>query len=60
MRLATEIIAGRSVLPTPDWRIYYLFEVGKAVHVLRPMSMRIEHQARKVNAHGGSVSEVLH
>ncbi len=44
IRLATEIIAGRSRLLLPDWRIYYLFEVEKGTYVLRSMSMKFELQ----------------
>jgi len=42
--LATEIVEGRNALPPPDWRIYYLFELGQSIHVLCPMSMRFELQ----------------
>ena len=42
MRCGAEIIAGKSGPLLPDRRIYYLFEVGKSIHVLRPMSIRSE------------------
>jgi len=44
IRHATEMIAGCSGLLLPDWRIYYLFEVGESIYVLRSMSMKFELQ----------------
>ena len=46
VRRGAEIIKGGSGLLSPDYSVYYFFEVGKSIHVLRPRGVRRERETR--------------